>query len=64
MTIDYANAWQRLDEALARNVAGADSDPQMFAYLLTSTLAAFSAEGLLDEEATARAIGLLHQVGI
>lgn len=41
--IDYAGAWQRLNEALARNVDQAEGDAEMFAFLFTSTLAAFVA---------------------
>ncbi len=37
--IDYAGAWQRLNEALAQNVAVSEGDPEMFAFLLTSTIA-------------------------
>lgn len=60
--IDYAGAWQRLNEALARNVLQAEGDAEMFAFLFTSTLAAFSAQGLLDDKAATRAIELLHQL--
>ena len=52
--IDYAGAWQRLNEALARNVAQSEGDAEMFAFLLTSTLGAFSAQGLLDDQASTR----------
>lgn len=60
--IDYTGAWQRLNEALARNVDQAEGDAEMFAFLLTSTLAAFGAQGLLDDKASTRAIELLHQL--
>jgi hypothetical protein len=60
--IDYAGAWQRLNEALARNVDQAEGDPDMFAFLFTSTLAAFSAQGLLDDKSSTRAIELLHEL--
>lgn len=60
--IDYAGAWQRLNEALARNVDQAEDDAEMFAFLLTSTLAAFNAQGLFDDKASTRAIELLHQL--
>lgn len=60
--IDYAGAWQRLNEALARNVQQAEGDAEMFAFLLTSTLAAFNAQGLLDDKAATRAIELLHEL--
>ncbi|HHM8366133.1 hypothetical protein EFK68_04855 [Pseudomonas aeruginosa] len=60
--IDYAGAWQRLNEALARNVQQAESDAEMFAFLLTSTLAAFNAQGLLDDKAATRAIEMLHEL--
>ncbi len=60
--INYASAWARLDEALARNVQQAEGDPEMFAFLLTSTLAAFNSQGLFDDKASTRAIELLHQL--
>ena len=60
--IDYAGAWARLNEALARNVQQAEGDAEMFAFLFTSTLAAFSAQGLLDDKAATRAIELLHEL--
>ena len=60
--MDYAGAWQRLNEALARNVDQAEGDPDMFAFLLTSTLGAFNAQGLLDDKAATRAIELLHEL--
>lgn len=60
--IDYAGAWQRLNEALARNVAQAEGDAEMFAFLLTSTLAAFNAQGLIDDKASTLAIELLHEL--
>jgi hypothetical protein len=60
--IDYAGAWQRLNEALVRNVDQAEGDAEMFAFLLTSTLAAFNAQGLFDDKASTRAIELLHQL--
>jgi hypothetical protein len=60
--IDYAGAWQRLNEALAQNVAMSEGDPEMFAFLLTSTIASFTAQGLLDDGAGTRAIELLHQL--
>ena len=60
--IDYAGAWARLNQALARNVDQAEGDAEMFAFLLTSTLAAFSAQGLLDDKAATRAIELLHEL--
>jgi len=60
--IDYAGAWQRLNEALARNVQQAEGDAEMFAFLLTSTMAAFNAQGLLDDKAATRAIELLHEL--
>ena len=59
--IDYAGAWARLNDALIRNVQYAEGDPEMFAFLLTSTLAAFSAQGLLDDGYATRAIELLHE---
>lgn len=60
--IDYAGAWKRLNEALARNVDQAEGDAEMFAFLLTSTLAAFGSQGLLDDKAAIRAIKLLHEL--
>lgn len=60
--IDYAGAWARLNEALARNVDQAEGDAEMFAFLLTSTLAAFNAQGLLDDKSSTRAIELLHEL--
>lgn len=60
--IDYAGAWKRLNEALVRNVDLAEGDAEMFAFLLTSTLAAFGSQGLLDDKAATRAIELLHEL--
>lgn len=60
--IDYAGAWARLNEALARNVDQAEGDAEMFAFLLTSTLAAFGSQGLLDGGSATRAIELLHKL--
>ncbi len=60
--IDYAGAWARLNDALTSNVQFAEGDPEMFAFLLTSTLASFSAQGLLEEVYATRAIELLHDL--
>jgi len=43
-------------------VEGANGDAEMFAFLLTASLAGWMMQGMLDENVSSEAIRLLHQL--
>lgn len=51
-----------LNTALQSALLESEGNPEMFAFLLTAPLAAWMADGRLDEETALEAIRLLHQL--
>ena len=51
-----------LNEALALALLHSDGNAQAFAFHLTAPLAAWMAQGMLDEDTAMEAIKLLHQL--
>ncbi|CAN7781128.1 hypothetical protein LJR296_008011 [Cupriavidus necator] len=52
----------QLNDALALALHQSDGNAQAFAFHLTAPLAAWMAQGLLDEDTAIEAIELLHQL--